>query len=278
MIDLHIHTSFSDGELSPTEVVNLARSKSLQAIAITDHYSVQGVSEAKIAGELLGIEVVSGIEVCVTAYDKKFDVLGLLFDESEINFTRMLKIYTSRRIKYILLVEDELRKKGLYPKQSIVDAGSLSISRLLHSYFNHFSGTDEEAIKCITNTKAFSYLSSLAIPFSEFCSVIHGAGGVVVIPHVSLLNLDSSALLEFLEKLKTDGLDGVEVKHPTYDGSFCKTIIKITKKLGLLKSGGSDFHGAKRIGYDLGSMNVEYEFLRELKKRQMMMKKIGEAK
>lgn len=277
--DLHIHTTCSDGEFTPTGIIQLAKTSAVSAVAITDHFTVAGIQEATEEGKRQGIEVIPGIELVAEYNQIRFHLIGLMLDECSQKLREMLKLYHSKRMKYVMRFLYELQVNGYsFPMDLKVDY--FHISDLI-SYYKSTLPVKQyrKAIDGIVRSEYYQKITQLPIPFEEICSVIHESGGIVIIPHMSTLKISDQKLESFLVLLKKQSLDGIETWHPYYDSKQIQCYKYLAEKLDLLKSGGSDFHGEVKSAFKLGQCTVSKNVLNTMKEyrtNQIRKRWIGE--
>jgi predicted metal-dependent phosphoesterase TrpH len=277
MIDLHIHTDASDGSLSPSVVVKLAVETGLEAIAITDHDSVEGVDEFLEHCGKSGIEGVSGIEIGVDFEPGQLHLLGYFIDpgsEDLRSFTNRLRsdrmtrsekvIEKLNKVGIDLNVEDVVREAGESPPgrpHIALALRNMSFVPSIEEAFRKFLGRDKEA-----------YVERCKPTFDEAVATITGAGGVPVLAHPASLGLGEGELFDTLEDLVGRGLMGVEAYHPTQGEEFRKDLMEMAGKLSIVITGGSDFHGEVRpewkLGVGVGEMRIPYSVFDKLKSRR----------
>ncbi|MCL2646061.1 MAG: PHP domain-containing protein [Phycisphaerales bacterium] len=268
MIDLHVHTTHSDGTFTPDEVVRYAKEKELAAIAITDHDCVSGVKEAKETGNNLGIEVIAGIEFSANHEAQDFHIIGLIID-----------------IKNTLLNEAIARQSKAAEK-----CAERIFERLIASGFNHIS-FDEFRRQGSPSSKGHfkQYMTSANLPcapkelekhigkegmayaffplrsltVADAISVIHDAGGLAIWAHPFTNKFHQFGREEVAQAaitFKAMGLDGVEAYWPGLWQDDFDYIIDLAEKHKFFISGGSDFHGNKAQS-DLGNGKIPYSVL-----------------
>ncbi len=279
IIDLHCHSTASDGTCTPKEVAELAQKIGLSAIALTDHDTIDGLAEFQAAGNALGIETISGIEFAAlwgNFHRPEIHIVGLGFDPTHpVLLSRMETIRNSRDIRNRKMCE-KLSAIGLHVTLDEVaaNAGGEIITRA------HFANVLLEKGYIRKKADAFSRYISPGLPGyveREFLSpalcieTIKAAGGAAVLAHPTLYNLDLPQLEILCRELISYGLDGIECQYSTYTPTQTKEISALAEKLGLLPSGGSDFHGKNKPDIHLGSgknnLAIPYSFWENLKKR-----------
>jgi predicted metal-dependent phosphoesterase TrpH len=244
-IDLHIHTTHSDGFYSPTEVVRKAKEKGLEVISITDHDNLSGIAEAISAGKEIGVEVVPGVEISSDVRDKEVHILAYYIELDNKELERYLTFFREERIKRAVRMVKRLNSLG-FPLtiNDVMDKASNSAVGRPHiaqaMLERGFVSTYYEAFnKYIGNgCPAFEKKVHLS-PQSAF-KIISDAGGLSFIAHPGYM--PEVLLKEIIEA----GVDGIEVIHPSHSPQQTKFYRGIVNEYFLLDSGGSDFHGGKR--------------------------------
>ncbi|ULA62838.1 MAG: POLIIIAc domain-containing protein [Nitrospira sp.] len=273
-IDLHLHTTHSDGSQPPAEVVRLAHEAGVSALAITDHDITTGLPEAIAAGQALGIEIIPGIEISSRHGASELHVLGyfLKWEDAQLN-ARLMTLRESRHRRNPKIVE-LLQAAGIditYDEVRAV-AGSDSvgrphIARVLMD--KKVVATAKEAFdRFLADGKAAYVPRDLPTPV-EAISWIKDAGGLAVLAHPTWVKTTEGSLTDLARQLKEQGLDGVEVHYSTHTPRQTRTYLSLAKQLGLLVTGGSDFHGMTKpdidVGIGKGSLHVPDHLLPKLK-------------
>ncbi|RLE07109.1 phosphatase [Candidatus Aerophobetes bacterium] len=271
MIDLHIHTIYSDGTYTPEEVVRKAKELGLVAISITDHDSVSGLEEAISVGEKLGVEVVPGVEMSTDVGEDEIHILGYYLNWRESNFLSQLEEFQAARAKrnqkLIKKLEslgmrinyDEL--KGLAPRGVI---SRLHIARLMvkKGYVPSIEAAFEEWL----NPGKPAYVEKMRVsPFRVIQSILK-VGGIPVFAHPYLSQRD-----DLIPALVKSGLKGIEVYHSAHNAQVVEHYLRVAKKYHLLITGGSDCHGEAKDEILMGKVKVPALLLIELKKAKEEM-------
>ncbi len=253
-VDLHVHTYFSDGTLSPAAVVALATERGLAALSITDHDSIESLEPAR---EAVGpsLDLVPGIELSSLYEGLDLHILGYYVDPGHESLSRRLERFRDDRQQRAMAMIQRLRDLGvgLDPAEVVHLAGPGVIGRphiaramvkaghvpSLDDAFRRYLGRGGRAFVPRTSFKA-----------EEAIDLVHAAGGVSVIAHPGPLLPD-----RVIEDLADSGLRGIEIWHPQHNSATVRRYRALAQRLGLLETGGSDFHGAHR-GPDLGGVRV----------------------
>ena len=259
--DLHVHSTASDGTLTPTEVAQEAKRVGLTAFALTDHDTVAGVAEATRVGEKIGVEVLAGIELSVVEDEGavQMHVLGLGVDANDAEFVGRLETLSRERRERGLGMLERLSELGIdVPEEIIRDiAGRQSVGR------PHVAAALVRIGACATQQEAFdrfigrngpAYVGRRALTIRAAIDLIHSAGGIASLAHPPLsVGVDGPGGLEaFVSRPAKLGLDAIEVQHPSHTPKQRKRLSRLARDLGLLPTGGSDFHGDHKPGVQLG--------------------------
>ena len=273
MIDLHLHTSFSygDGYHSPAEVVGIAKRNGVRAIAITDHDTTEGISEAIAEGKRLGVEVIPSIEISSRYKGKSLHILGHFINacdeglQSHIN--RMAKLRYEENLLWMgALIGADIP----FPDEDMTMFMRKGINTLSYiiSQASKYSGKSADELRKITGK--ILYLNSRMSSTTEIIRLIQNAGGIAVLAHPGRYKYSFDELVQITRDLALEGLAGVEVYYSQYSPeitAFCK---KLADDNHLAYSGGTDFHGYAKndginIGFGLGNLHVPESVLDGLK-------------
>ncbi|MDR1863128.1 MAG: PHP domain-containing protein [Treponema sp.] len=277
MIDLHTHSSASDGSLSPGALIGEAAAQGLTAIALTDHDTVQGLEEAKKAAKAGGIVFIPGIELEIIWSRKneggEFHLLGLGLRRLTPSFTEAVAELSRRRERRNLEILDRMHELSIEADYRDIQAlsGGHSVGR------PHFAALLVNRGIVKTREQAFSrylargkplYMPKKGLEFDEAVGAIKSAGGIAVLAHPMSLYLAWGRLPEVVKNLKDRGLDGIEAWHPTAKVRSCKRLDALGKNLGLYITEGSDYHGearpGRRLGITAGGRKIEDSVLEAL--------------
>ena len=284
-VDLHTHTYYSDGSLSPKEVVDLALERNVEILAITDHDVILGVSEALKAAEGKNIKVIPGIEVSSSVQDKKETVhlVGLFVNINSPRLKKLsndiikLKKYkTKKRLESVNKYFGSNITEGDLSQKTKGTPGLPHIGMVLLE--RGYVGTIKEGIRSMTNGgPCYIKFAGRVVPSKEAIKIIHGAGGIAILAHLSAYKNENKFItFEEQEKLIKEligyGLDGLEIYIPDTKKDEIKFGEEMARKYNLKLSGGSDFHNEKFIPQNkLGFLNIEKNKLSVLKDRIKIM-------
>lgn len=248
LCDLHMHSRASDGQYQPADLVRLAKEHGLHAIALTDHDSIKGISEAIHEGEKLGVKVIPGVEMSAREYHT-FHLLGYCFHPVKLAQTELFRKVGSGRAERSVRIIDYLRSKGVdVPLEEVTElAGGGVIGRPHFARVMLARGickTWEEVFGTYLDTDEFHEIVEDKPSAQECISAIHEAGGIVSLAHPYQTGLDGEAL-ETLVKRMVDqyGLEGIECWHSGHTQERSSFYLSLAKKYHLITTGGSDFHG-----------------------------------
>jgi predicted metal-dependent phosphoesterase TrpH len=264
--DLHLHSHFSDGNLSPAELVRRAKSAGLSAVSITDHDTLLGQAEALEAGERYGVEVLTGIEFSITEDNVNLHILGYCFDPNDRILIESLGELSSARIDRARLIVSKLAERGIdVPFDGIMrDAGDGTVGRphiAKAMLRNGFVGTIHEAFYRYLGDSSPCYVPKTVFPRQRVVDLISGAGGVAVWAHPGS-NIRRKALLDLVCET---GVAGLEVWHPNHSTNIERDIRAAAAQRGLIQTGGSDFHFREAMQADIGEVTCPYDAVRALK-------------
>ena len=272
-VDLHMHSTASDGALPATQVVEAAARARLEAIALTDHDTLDGVPEASAAGARLGVRVVPGVEL--SAHDTaEVHMLGLHISRVEALEGRLRGFREARRTRAVRIVE-RLNELGIPVTMANVmeyaGTGAIGRPHVARALVALGAARDHrEAFDRWLGAGKPAYVEKEYLALRDAIALVHEAGGIAVLAHPG-----ASATRARLEELRGLGLDGVEVRHPGHTAEDIARIGAIADHLGLLPSGGSDWHGASEGQRTIGCMNIprswlekQDAFLRERRERE----------
>lgn len=273
--DLHMHTIHSDGTLTPTALVKLAKKQGLSCIALTDHDTLSGVQEAQNAGSCVGVEVIAGVEISAICEPGTMHILGYFIDPKSRQLQEKLEeIQEARRQRNPMIIE-KLRALGIEITLEEVEreSGGDQIGRphfakvlVQKGHVQNF----EEAFDRYLAKGCPAYVDKRKFTSRDSIQMIEEAGGIASLAHPKTLKLDLKEFEQKLDELKSEGLKGLEVYSSCQNKDEATQFKKTADRLGLFVTGGSDFHGANRPQVPLGWMgdgaSIPYDMIDRMKK------------
>lgn len=250
-IDLHLHTNKSDGRLSPTELVRLAHKGGVRRMALTDHDTTAGLEEAMAEGAALGVEVIPGVELGTDSRSGDLHMLGLFLEYQDAAFQETMTRFREGRVARVHTIVANLAEVGVNISVDRVFeiAGEASVGR------PHVAQALLEAGYIKSMPEAFekwlAYGGPGDVPRDKLSpedaiGLIHAVGGLAVVAHP----YEGKNVLDQLPGLAAAGLDGVETYYQSYGPDRVQELLGLCAKLGLLPTGGSDFHGFPLAGHE----------------------------
>lgn len=273
-IDLHTHSIYSDGSMTPSELVRHAKNEGLSAIALSDHDSIGGVAEAVEEGKRIGIEVIPAIELSAEA-ETETHILGYYIDIN--NPTLLEKLAYVRQVRREREEEICEKLRGLGFDVSMEEVEELAETDVLcRAHFaklmvaKGFVTSVKEAFDLYLANGRPAYSGRQAMTDEEAVRLIAEAGGVSFLAHLHLSRKPHGELVEFVKRLKGAGLCGIEGYYTEYTPEMQEEFQNIARDLNMPISGGTDFHGAFKphisIGRGLGNLSIPYSLLDTIKK------------
>lgn len=273
-LDLHLHTTHSDGSCTPAEVVGLAHQAEVTALAITDHDITTGLTEASAAGEALGIEIIPGVEISSSLGNSELHILGYFLDWQDTPLNERLKTLRDSRHRRNPKIIERLQSLGIDLTYEEVRAlaGSDSVGRphIARALMDKgvVTSAKEAFDRFLAEGKPAYVPRDLPSP-AEAIHWIKAARGLAVLAHPTWVRCTDQSLVELVRQLKADGLDGLEVYYSTHAARQTREYLSLAQQLGLLVTGGSDFHGLTKpdieVGIGKGSLHIPTSLLPKMK-------------
>ncbi len=271
MIDLHTHTTASDGSDSPRELIKRAKEGGLCAIAVTDHDTTDGLDEAVAAGKEFGVEVIPGIELSCN-FETQMHLLGLFINRNCPRLQEELQMQVKHREERNLLMLQRLNQLGF--SITVDDMRTLTtgtvwgrahFAKLL--FEKGYTKSVKEGFDAYLSQDGPVYVKRERLQPEKAIQLVLDAGGIPVLAHMHSLKLDLPHLKDLLIRLKQAGLMGAEVIYTEYTREQTKAYTALIEEVGLLKSGGSDYHGAMKPQIPLSAehLKIPYTMLKEIK-------------
>lgn len=274
-IDLHTHSLKSDGSMTPAEVVREAKRAGLAAIALSDHDTVDGIEEAVAEGKKQGVEVIPAIEFSVIS-ETETHILGYFIDINNPELKQVIEEIVDLRIQRNLVTCQRLNELGF--EMTIEEVRALAPNNFVgRAHFARvmmdkgYTESVKEGFDKYMSAGQYAYCEKQRLTAKEAIGIIKKCGGLSFLAHPHLTQFDDDKIKLFLEELKSYGLDGVEGYYTDYTPEMQEKYQSMAKELGLLISGGTDFHAKMKphisIGTGLGNMKIPYSLIEEMKKR-----------
>ena len=273
MIDLHVHSTFSDGTLTPTQLVEHAMENHLTAFALTDHDTVDGLGEAFQAAEDKPIKVISGIEFSTEYNSQDIHIVGLFVDHRNKAFQDMTQLLIRRRLERNEEMIRRFNTNGIPVTYEELTQGNPN-AVITRAHFARYLVEHQivkipnEAFKKYLDPGCPYFIPREYIQPEDGIEIIRKAGGVPILAHPLHYKLPQKELEALIVRLKDAGLMGIEVKYSNHTLQDEYYAGQLASRFHLLASGGSDFHGANKpaidIGTGRGNLAVPYEYLENL--------------
>ncbi len=248
--DLHMHTTHSDGTLTPGELVRRGKSAGLTTISITDHDNVGGIDEAKAIGDELDVDVIAGVELSAAVNEQDIHILGYFVDTKNQDLLDHLAFFRYERKKRAERIVGKLNnlKVPLKLESVLEQAGNGSVGRphIANALLEEgLTETYNEAFRKYIGFGKPAYEKKYQVSPEAAIKLISSAGGLSFIAHPGN-SLDEKVILELIN----EGIDGIEVIHPSHSPERAAYYNGIVNEYFLLASGGSDFHGGKKNDHE----------------------------
>jgi predicted metal-dependent phosphoesterase TrpH len=283
LIDLHTHSTASDGSLSPRELVALALNSGLKALALTDHDTTAGNREAIAEARKFNLTFVPGVEISCDFGIYSFHILGYWIDPENELLKNTLKILLEYRTQRNLKIISRLRDLGIEISYDEVEeiAGNEVVGRIHFAQILMQKGvvpSIKEAFTRLLNIGRPGYVAKKRLTAAEGINLILQAGGFPVLAHPGLYPFKSqNELNSILKELISVNLQGIEVYYSAHNSNQTESYLALAQKLNLAISGGSDFHGSAKpdilLGTGLkGNLNLRLNLLQELELKYLSFK------
>lgn len=251
IIDMHTHTNYSGGDLTPQELIRLAINKKIGTLAITDYNTLQGIKQINKNDSLIvdsKIKIIKGIELSVTFKKTLMHIIGYNVDENNKSLNYKLNNINYNNINYILFIIKQLKKDyGIIFKRNDIknlintkqNLNKLDLAKLCVKY--GYTTTVQEAFNKYLNH--FYKQTSKKLELEECLELIKNSGGIPTLAYPKFLKLNKKEFLKFLKIMINYGLQGIEVYHPNHTKEETKYYLYLANMYDLLISGGSDYYG-----------------------------------
>lgn len=264
-IDLHMHSSCSDGTLRPADLAKACADIGLKCAALTDHDTIAGVQEFLHAAQGAGLQAISGIEFSAE-YPGEMHILGYGFDFRNRELNARLAVLAQERVDRVkafiarlkeLSIDICLEELDEFARGATLGRPHIACVLVKKGYANSM----EEAFAKYLDVNAIAYCERKKIASAEAIALIHGAGGVAVLAHPKLLEVGDYRPI--LDKLTAEGLDGIEAFYPEHTDTDAQLFCELANEYGLFITSGSDYHGERRTKISLAQEQRDSAFLQE---------------
>lgn len=277
-IDLHSHSTASDGSLTPSELARAGKEAGLEALALTDHDTAAGLPEFMAAGARENLETIPGCELSVTTPRARMHILGLWLPMKPGALTKALKELRQHRHQRNHIIIAKLAELGLeitYDEVvEIAGEGSVGRPHLAKALLNHgYVKSMEEAFDRYLGAKGKAYAPKKVLTAADAVALLKQEGATVIMAHPYQSGLSINELTEELIRLKELGLDGLEAYYNDHTPSRTAALLELANRLNLAVSGGSDFHGEPKpdikLGKGRGTLYIPLTVLERLKELRL---------
>lgn len=263
--DLHIHSSYSDGKLSPEEIVDIARSQGLRYISITDHDTIESQYITRIKTE--GINVIPGIEFSTEFNEEEIHILGYFIDLDNIKLIESVNKLKKSRSERAEKIIEKLRINNInITKEDLIQYESSNMGRahianvmVDKGYVKNF----KEAFSKYLMKGKVAYVKGEKLSYKETLKIINDSGGIASLAHPGKI-YRSLNIENIIKELKCYGLKGIEVYHPSHNKEQINMFYNLSRKYKLIITGGSDFHSLGNKDSMLGNEGINELLLEKL--------------
>lgn len=276
MIDLHIHTTFSDGTNTPEEIILLAKEKGLKAIAISDHDTLAGIEQARHYGNIHNIEVINGIEFSAEFNGKEIHLLGYFLDNKNQNLLKQLQLFEKtrdeRNIQLIKIFEKLNLDIDLDYIKSLAGESIITKLHFAKAIFEKgYANSTKEAFSLYLDENKPAYVKRELINYENAINLILNAGGICSLAHPYIYKYSEKELENNIKLLKNKGLQCIECYYSAHTRKQTNTLLKYCKKFELETTAGSDYHGKNKTYVSFGEIflgeKIDYAVLQNLKNK-----------
>ncbi|MGL5380875.1 PHP domain-containing protein [Clostridium sp.] len=264
--DLHIHSSYSDGTMTPEQIIEIAKEKSIKCISITDHDSIAAQYVTKNKYE--GINIIPGIELSTEFNDLELHILGYFIDINNDSLIQTVNKLNKSRIDRVEEILHKLKKNNInltlddleIDKESTVGRSHIANAMVNKGYFDNY----KTAFTSFLVKGKPAYVKGFKLSYKETIEVINDAGGIAVLAHPGQI-YRGMAIESIIRELKCYGLKGIEVYHPSHTKEQTNNFHNLARKYRLSITGGSDYHGKQSLhDTGLGSFGINEVLLNKI--------------
>ncbi len=270
-IDLHIHSNISDGIYTPEQIGQKAKKRKLKAFSLTDHDTIEGIEIAARTAKKAGIEFIPGVEISAKWKFGMLHILGYYIDISnEYLLNGLVKLQEARKkrnpkiIKKLndLGIKITMKQVKEQAKGGVIGRPNIARVMIENGYVENIKSAFN---KYLDNGKP-AFVPKEKMNLVNACDIIKKSRGIPVLAHPLTLGFEGDNLAEIITRFKDSGIEGIEAIYPEHSAKETEFFIDIAKKLGMLITGGSDFHDNQDKGVFPGCVKVDYKYLIEMKK------------
>ncbi len=281
LIDLHTHSTESDGTLTPEELMKHAQECGLSAVALTDHDAISGIEKARPIAEALGLEFVPGVELSTDYQGTEIHILGYYIDTQQPEFLKQLKEFVDtrekRNEKMALLLQEEGFDITIEALLAENPDSVITRAHFARYLVEHGLVKDRETVfRKYLGDGCKCYVPREKITPFEAIRLIQLGGGLAFFAHPVLCHMNHDRLRSFIKSLKEAGLTGLEAIYSMNAPGDERNLMKFAEEFDLLISGGSDFHGSNKpqiqLGAGKGNLRIPYEILERIKEVKQDLK------
>lgn len=274
-VDLHVHSTYSDGTFSPDELIQTALSQNLSAMALTDHDTVAGIDAAQSAAAPYKdrFRLIPGTELSVAYQDRDIHIIGLFIDPMHEGFHKESAAILARRTDRNNEMLERFHAHGIPITMEALTAKNPD-TVVTRAHFakvlieSGYAKNSMEAFRKYLDPDTPYYVPRKYISQEDAIALIRNSGGVAILAHPLQYKITENKLETLLSHLKEYGLQGIEVKYSTHSRQDEIYADHLAKKFDLLPSGGSDFHGSNKphiqLGRGMGNLAIPYQYLEQL--------------
>lgn len=280
MIDLHMHSIYSDGTCTTKQLVQIANERKMKAISLTDHDTVEGLEEMNIYCKESGIEFINGIEFSTEYFGREIHILGYFVDTLDIDLINKLQYLKEERVERTKEIIKKLNKFKINidfeEVQDIAESEIISRSHIAMAMYKkgYVYSLKEAFLNYIGNTGA-AYIPKKDVDTLNIIELLNKNKALSFLAHPKLINTGEKKLLEMIDIFKEGGLDGIETYYSCFTQKDKVYYSRMARERNMLISGGSDFHGDMREMVKIGDGNAYYEMVSDMKK--LIFKKYGKV-
>lgn len=254
LIDMHTHTNYSDGELSPQDLIKLAINSNIGTLAITDHDTIEGIKQVDRNSDFIvdsGIKIINGIELTGKVDKGTMHILGYGIDINNEALNKKMIELRNISISATLAILEQIKKDYniIFSDEDIFNLinanhniGRPDLAKLCIKY-GYASSVDDAFNKYLIDAHNKTRKTGKGLNYQECLELIHNSGGIPVLAHPKTLKLSEKEFLILLKNMINNGLQGIEVYHSSHSKEEIAYYLEIARRFNLLVSGGSDYHG-----------------------------------